>query len=437
MHRRSRLSSHRRPPAIHAALLLLIAAMLAGCGNGASPASPPASNSSPAPSTHTSSAPTVVAFDAAGAKAHVDALAVTIGSRPAGSDAERRAAEYLRDAFAAAGYRAELQSFSFAGDSAARLTLGLDALPAQPLTSSIAGTARGHAIFIGLAGAGDIPPGQLNGAVAVADRGQLTFADKARNAAAAGAVALIVVNTDDAPLFGTLGGASTIPVVGVPRSARSALLAAVSAAVEAIVQVEDPRQQTSQNVVATPPNGECAIVIGGHYDSVPAGPGANDNSSGAATTLAIAQARARGGQHDGVCYVEFGAEETGLFGSEHYVSSLSPETRQRLRGMLNLDMVGVGDGPWQLIGSAAMQDIGEPLARALGLAAERSTLPGQFGSDHSSFMAVGIPALFLYRPDDPNYHSANDQARFVLADLLQQAGDFALAFTAALLAEAR
>ena len=395
MHRRSRLSSHRAP-AIHAALLLLIAAVLSGCGSGASPASTPASISSPAASTHTSSTPTAVAFDAAGAKAHVDALAVTIGSRPAGSDAERRAAEYLRDAFAAAGYRAELQSFSFAGDSAARLTLSLDALPAESLTGSIAGTARGRAIFIGLAGAGDIPPGQLSGAVAVADRGQLTFADKARNAAAG-----------------------------------------VLALVEAIVQVEDPRQQTSQNVVATPPNGECAIVIGGHYDSVPAGPGANDNSSGAATTLAIAQARAHGGQRDGVCYVEFGAEETGLYGSEHYVSSLSPETRQRLRGMLNLDMVGVGDGPWQLIGSAAMQDIGESVAKTLGLAAERSTLPGQFGSDHSSFMSAGIPALFLHRPDDPNYHSANDQARFVLADLLQQAGDFALAFTTALLAEAR
>jgi phosphotransferase system enzyme I (PtsI) len=57
---------------------------------------------------------------------------------------------------------------------------------------------------------------------------------------------------------------------------------------------------------------ECRAYIGGHYDSVPAGPGANDNASGTATMLELARVRPT----DGLCVVAFGAEEVGLFRTE-------------------------------------------------------------------------------------------------------------------------
>ena len=47
-------------------------------------------------------------------------------------------------------------------------------------------------------------------------------------------------------------------------------------------------------------------------------------------------------------------------------------------------------------------------------------------SDHASFASVGIPALFLYRTDDPNYHTANDRSEFVDPNILGQAGTIVL-----------
>jgi hypothetical protein len=80
--------------------------------------------------------------------------------------------------------------------------------------------------------------------------------------------------------------------------------------------------------------------------------------------------------------------------------------------MINLDMVGVGEA-WRFGGSddlvqdalGAANDLGE---RALPLRGPLSQ-----ASDHASFINVGVPALFLYRTDDPNYHTANDRSEFV------------------------
>ena len=47
-------------------------------------------------------------------------------------------------------------------------------------------------------------------------------------------------------------------------------------------------------------------------------------------------------------------------------------------------------------------------------------------SDHASFARAGIPSLFIYRSNDPNYHSPNDRAEYVNPANLQIAGDLAL-----------
>src|SRR3970040_357872 len=79
----------------------------------------------------------------------------------------------------------------------------------------------------------------------------------------------------------------------------------------------------SQNVVARPPGAQCRVIAGGHYDSVPAGPGANDNASGTATAVEIARVLAADGEFDDACFVLFGSEEVGLIGSAAFVDSLT------------------------------------------------------------------------------------------------------------------
>jgi Zn-dependent M28 family amino/carboxypeptidase len=46
-------------------------------------------------------------------------------------------------------------------------------------------------------------------------------------------------------------------------------------------------------------------------------------------------------------------------------------------------------------------------------------------NDHASFLAAGVPAVFLYRVEDPNYHTADDRAEFVDPNALAQAGTIA------------
>ena len=106
-----------RPPF---AAILVAALLLAACG-GSPKQPPPTPTVAPTPtavptatSTPHGSADTGAAkFDPARAFAHVEALAVDIGSRPAGSENELAAAQYLRDQLQGFGYEVELQPFSF------------------------------------------------------------------------------------------------------------------------------------------------------------------------------------------------------------------------------------------------------------------------------------------------------------------------------------
>ena len=180
----------------------------------------------------------------------------------------------------------------------------------------------------------------------------------------------------------------------------------------------------SRNVVVRPPDGRCERLVGADFDSVEAGPGANDNASGVGVLLEAARVLAVGGGREGVCLVAFGAEEVGLVGSRHFVAGLGPEERQALEGMIDLDMVGVGD-QWQLIGFEGLVAELDAEAAGLGLDPVPVESPSRSSSDQNSFIGTGIPAVLIHRFDDPRYHSAEDQVQFVEPQLLAQATELA------------
>jgi aminopeptidase YwaD len=378
-------------------------------------------------------------FDGGRALAHVETLAGEIGSRPSGSEAEAEAAEYILDQLAGFGYDATLQQFEFEAFRDAGSTLGvvspqplsLDALAMEP---SIAGFARGKLVDAGIGRPEEFPV-EMDGKIALMERGVLFFIDKVANAAAAGAVAAIVYNDESGPFLGQLGESSPIPVASISGADGATLLNLMgSGPVEVEVDVRIVSgPQDSQNVVGRPPGEECRAVVGGHYDSVPAGPGANDNASGTATALEIARAVAAEGVLNGVCFVLFGAEEVGLIGSGAFVDSLTIEERRALDGMLNFDMVGVGTD-WLIAGALELRDLAAAEADDLGVVYQLSDdAPEGLGSDHASFLGAGIPAVFFHRLGDPNYHTAGDQERLVQGDRLTQIGELGLAVLETLL----
>jgi hypothetical protein len=174
----------------------------------------------------------------------------------------------------------------------------------------------------------------------------------------------------------------------------------------------------SVNLVATRGDvrpGEPWLLVGAHLDTVPTGPGAEDNASGVGVLLATAEALAGHRARLPVVLVAFGCEEPRgpgdddhQFGSRSYVASLGERRRRSLAGMVALDRVGVGDVV--PLGSVAP---GDPLLGELERAAERAGVPvvtesGQRSSDHWSFVRAGLPGVRVGSTPYAEYHSTHD-----------------------------
>jgi aminopeptidase YwaD len=84
------------------------------------------------------------------------------------------------------------------------------------------------------------------------------------------------------------------------------------------------------------------ILIGAHYDAVPGTPGADDNATGVAVLLELAEVFAVNPLKYPVWLVAFDLEEYGLLGSTAYAQYLQ-ENQQKLRLMLSLEMLGYCD----------------------------------------------------------------------------------------------
>ena len=127
--------------------------------------------------------------------------------------------------------------------------------------------------------------------------------------------------------MGTLGGVDEayIPVLGLVKEDGEALLALAEAGeTEVVMEVNMVvENRTTYNVIAETKGGDHdnVIALGGHTDSMEAGPGINDNGSGSIGILTVAKALINFSTTNAVRFLWFSAEEFGLLGSE-YVSLL-------------------------------------------------------------------------------------------------------------------
>ncbi|MBY8847542.1 M28 family peptidase [Saccharothrix sp. MB29] len=157
---------------------------------------------------------------------------------------------------------------------------------------------------------------------------------------------------------------------------------------------------TGYNLIADWPAGDAnnVVMVGGHLDSVAAGPGINDNGTGSASILEVALAVRSSGFQPGkrLRFAWWGAEELGLVGSTHYVNSLSTTDRSRIRSYLNFDMTGspnpgyfVYSASGQPSGSLALQQTLQGYFGSIGVPTELTSVGGR--SDHAAFARAGIP----------------------------------------------
>ena len=256
------------------------------------------------------------------------------------------------------------------------------------------------------------------GNVALIQRGTCTFGQKAQNAQDAGASAVLIFNEGQPgrteTLSGTLGGAGfDIPVLGTSFAVGEELyeLDQAGDAVVRVVSNGSVRTTTTSNVIAGTPGGDRqrTVVVGAHLDSVPEGAGINDNGSGTATILEIAlqMARLDVEPNNKVRFAFWGAEESGLLGSEYYVNTLPEERLNGTMVNLNFDMVGSpnfvrfvydGDGsdtdPAGPDGSGQVERVFTDYFASQNLETDPTEFSGR--SDYGPFIAAGIPAGGLF-----------------------------------------
>jgi hypothetical protein len=171
-----------------------------------------------------------------------------------------------------------------------------------------------------------------------------------------------------------------------------------------------------------------ALVLGAHLDHVGAQgaadgtriiwPGANDNASGSAAVLALAEALARGpGPRRTVIFVLFSSEEHGLDGSRAYAAN-PPFPLERTVAMLNFDCIGIGDG-LQLGGGKAwpkLWDLARELDRPFRRVVEDSWYGG--GADAQPFFEAGIPTLYFATTNAyAHLHRVSDEPGTLAPDL--------------------
>lgn len=365
---------------------------------------------------------------------HLEALAQIAadngGNRAVGTPGYDASAEYVRAQLEDAGYTASMQSFDvdvFVVNGPSTLewpgeiswTEGTDY---QVAPYSGAGSVTTTASVVDL----DLGPGNGStsgceggdfagfdaGDIAVIQRGNCFLSQKVLNAQAAGASGVVLFNQGDTEdregmWLATLGEDTNvdIPVVLTTYAVGEAIAQAggsVTIALEVDAGVET---RSTANVIVETAGGDenDVIMLGAHLDSVPAGPGINDNGSGSASILAIARALQSCEPTRKVRFAWWGAEEVGLVGSGVYVASLDQMQRDAIALYLNLDMVaspnwvrfrydgdGSAFGTAGPMGSAELEQVFVDWFDGLGLPSEETPFDGR--SDYGPFVEAGIAA---------------------------------------------
>ncbi|GAA3245452.1 M20/M25/M40 family metallo-hydrolase [Nonomuraea helvata] len=371
-------------------------------------------------------------------KKHLEALQAIAtangGTRAAGTPGYNASRDYVAGRLRKAGYKVTLQPINYveswsenapptlaltapgsksyvpnedfysfqpspAGDVTAQVQ-GVDlTLPPTPAPSSNSGCEESDF-------AGFVP-----GRIALIQRGTCAFAQKIRNAGRAGAAGIIVFNegqpgrTDAFPL--DIGEwRANVPMVFADFAVGNELASTPGATVRLKVDSKLVLG-TNDNVIAESRFGDPRHVVmtGAHLDSVTAGPGINDDGSGTASILEVAEEMAHFPVKNKVRFAFWAAEEIGLLGSDQYVESLPEADRDRIRVYLNFDMVASPNYAYKLYDGDNSDNVGSP-AGPPGSAEIEKQLQAFYGSrhlatvgtdfdgrsDYGPFIAVGIPS---------------------------------------------
>jgi hypothetical protein len=394
-------------------------------------------------------------------------LAVDIGSRPSGTEMERRSAEWILSEFERLGLDAKTEEFdAYTAKVIAKKLEVLEPYKAEiPCeVTPLYGSTDENGLTGDLLYLDSFDEEYLTAAVEgkmIITSGypanlERSFA-QLRKYKPAG---MIIIESTPGAMAKNLWGISEfkkkyvgIPVVRITFEDGVRLLKSGAESMHLTAVIEE-RSIRTQNVVAELKGTlrpEEIIVVGGHYDTVPEVSGAGDNAGGTAIVLELTRVLREKGSKRSIRFVAWGCEELGLLGSREYAKKLreaseaakkvNDEATTELENTvlcLNLDVHG------GMIGTNSAKVLGPPeLTAAVKLLSKEKGVVFRvseeiYSSDGTPLSAVGIPSVSLSRETPTNLlmHTREDDEKWLSPEALGIQGAFAEEFLTRYVAEA-
>ena len=453
-------------PVLIALVALLALTLVLACGGGPATEAVPTPTSSPVPTaaptatlvpTQEATSSPIASPDTLAAKVWDTAvmLAEELSPRESATNEELRAAEYLAGRFSGWGYEVGLQDFEAVeiggatrlvvigpGDAVAGLSrLGyregdrvwIFAFPVDPSSLAADGyEVEGAMTYAGRGTGEDFSGVDLQGKIALIEGGGgVSLREKVEGAGEAGAEAAVIFNEEPnaGASWGRVYQDTRIPAIGIGNREGRGLLRALETGggLEVRVSKAPLALQPSRNVVVELNNDiedDETLVIGAHYDTTPGSSGANDNGSGVAAALVVAEELSDDELPFDLRFVLFGSEEIGLNGSFAYVGGLGEGESEKILAMINLDVVGTGELTG--IGTEIMVELAVETAADIGFDLGTVDLGAGYGSDHIAFMLAGIDVIFLFADDVTYINSPLDTLEHLQPKPLAQSVELTL-----------
>ena len=349
----------------------------------------------------------------------VDALAVGVGPRPAGTTEAARAADVVAEAFRELGLEPRFQEFELLGYEADEPELEVDGerWAAGPCMYAHSFEGQGTVRRIGSSPA-PVGEGRLANFAVVDDAGR-EVARLLTSPFSTGAIPFMSVHVQ----------ITTPPTAFVSIADSARLEEGMRVRVKIGGRFLPGRRE--RNVIADiPGRGDGHVIVSAHYDSVWRGPGAIDNATGVEGVRRVGEAFLGRELQHGVRLVGFAAEEIKLTGSRYYVDEANlREELDDVIGVVNLDCIGRGEKLEILASPDALLGRAVEAARSLGLLEryELETGPGTGGVDSHWFAEKKVPAASILHFPYDEYHLPSESPSLVDERLMDDAVALAIA----------
>ncbi len=398
-------------------------------------------------------------FDGKKAFKHLEHLAVTIGPRLTGSAGEHKAAAYIARVFKGFGLKVTQQRFPCVTFGNSKCVFEVlqggrwRKVAAEPVTLSKSTPPRGveGEIFYAESGQAEYLTPAMKGKIVLVC-GRVAAEDRHRMIGY-GPKALVAIDpaVRDDHRRSLLGEANrktygNLPMATIRHMDGLDIIKRRAGRARLILRNTEKKSH-SLNVIGEKAGTDLAdeiVVICGHYDSHWRITGASDNAAGTAVMMELARVLAGRPSKRTLRFIAFAAEETGLNGSSFYANELAHKARRdkkkpsfdekidktecdRHRLTFNIDVHGCILGKFHATFNGP-EDVGASvrlLAKEMGMACDVAKKP--MSSDGTPLAAVGVPNVQFARSGGTGTfgHQVGDDIRYLSADALGGAGEFA------------